>query len=105
MSQPDNDLIKASESDSKNEFKTPQFQITRVLSITFNVILILAQIKLLKTHDIDIKTYGVFIFCNISILVNLFAPKLTKLTVKQVSKYSTMTMLVSVFLFISQIFA
>ncbi|WP_413516791.1 fumarate hydratase [Photobacterium phosphoreum] len=105
MSQPDNDLIKASESDSKNEFKTPQVQIARLLSITFNVILILAQIKLLKNHDIDIKTYGVFIFCNISILVNIFAPKMTKLTLKQTTKYSVIPMVTSVFLFISQIFA
>lgn len=105
MSQPENDLIKASESDSRSEFKTPQFQIARVFSITFNVILILAQIKLLKDHDIDIKTYGVFIFCNISILVNIFAPKMTKLTLKQVTKYSAIPMITSVFLFISQIVA
>lgn len=105
MSQQDNDLIKASENKLQNEFNTTQFQIARALSITFNVILILAQIKLLKDHDIDIKTYGVFIFCNISILVNILAPKLTKLTLKQVGKYSAIPTIISVFLFLSQTLA
>ena len=105
MSQPENDLIKASGNDSRDEFKTPQVLVARLLSITLNIILILAQIKLLKDHAIDIKTYGVFIFCNISILVNIFAPNLTKLTLKQVAKYSAIPMLTGVFLFISQIFA
>ncbi|WP_256384905.1 fumarate hydratase [Photobacterium toruni] len=105
MSQPENDLIKASENKSQNEFNTPQFQIARVLSITFNVILILAQIKLLKDHNIDIKTYAVFIFCNISILVNLLAPRLTKLTLKQVGKYTAIPTIISVFLFLSQTFS
>lgn len=105
MSQKSEDLLKAENKELIDDFKTTKFKIIRFLSIIFNVILILAQIKLLRNHDVKMQTYGVFILCNISILVMLLAPNLTKFTLKKVIKYTYIPTMISVYLFISQVFS
>lgn len=103
MSQAANVTAKTDKPDPSNDFQSSQFKMTRIISVIFNVVIILAQIKLLKDHDATIKTYTVFLLCNFSVLFSFFAPRLTQFTPKQVLKYAYMPAIISVFLFISQV--
>lgn len=103
MNQPVDTVDKTERDNSTNDMQLAQFNIARIFSIILNVVLILAQIKLLKTHDVTIKTYGLFLLCNVSILFSLFAPRLTSFKLKQILKYAYMPTVIAVFIFIGQV--
>ncbi|WP_242446296.1 fumarate hydratase [Photobacterium angustum] len=103
MNQPADTIARTEQDNSTNDMQPAQFNIARIFSIVLNVVLILAQIKLLKTHDVTIKTYGLFILCNVSILFSIFAPRLTSFKLKQILKYAYMPTVIAVFIFIGQV--
>ncbi|MCG3865827.1 MULTISPECIES: fumarate hydratase [unclassified Photobacterium] len=103
MNQPADTVAKTEQNNSKNDMQQAQFNIARIFSIVLNVVLILAQIKLLKVNDVTIKTYGLFILCNVSILFSIFAPRLTSFKFKQILKYTYMPTIIAVFIFIGQV--
>ena len=97
MNQPADTIAKTEQDNSTNDMQPAQFNIARIFSIVLNVVLILAQIKLLKVHDVTIKTYGLFI------LFSIFAPRLTSFKLKQILKYAYMPTVIAVFIFIGQV--
>ena len=103
MNQPADTIARTEQDNSTNDMQPAQFNIARIFSIVLNVVLILAQIKLLKTHDVTIKTYGLFILCNVSILFSIFAPRLTSFKLKQILKYAYMPTVIAVLIFIGQV--